>query len=242
MMTVKEVSRISGVSVRALQYYDEIGLLKPARVTDAGYRLYGDEQLTRLQTILLFRELQFPLKDIKVMLDSPSFDRAAALKDQIRLLELKKSHIEKIIALTYKMIEKGNDTMDFKAFDKKEMEEYAAEAKKRWGGTEEYKESEKRAGSRNADAEKQLADGMMKIFAAFGNVKSDSADSQEAQALVKELKDYITDNYYPCTDVILGSLGEMYANDERFKKNIDSAGGSGTAEFAAKAIKAFCEG
>ncbi len=88
MLTVNEVSKLTGVSVRSLHHYDAIGLLKPAKVTEAGYRLYSDDELARLQNILLFRELQFPLKQIRTILDSPDFDRREALAQQIRLLEL----------------------------------------------------------------------------------------------------------------------------------------------------------
>ena len=90
MWTVKQVSRITGVSVRTLHHYDAIGLLRPAKVTDAGYRLYDDAALRRLQNILLFRELQFPLREIKAILDSPNFDPAAALEQQIQLLEMQR--------------------------------------------------------------------------------------------------------------------------------------------------------
>ena len=99
MMTVHEVSELTGVSVRALHHYDQLGLLKPAEVTEAGYRLYDEDSLTRLQSILLFRELQFPLKDIGAILDSPSFDRNKALDQQIRLLELQKEHLDNLIDL-----------------------------------------------------------------------------------------------------------------------------------------------
>ncbi len=88
MWTVKQVSRITGVSVRTLHHYNAIGLLRPAKVTDAGYRLYDDAALRRLQNILLFRELQFPLREIKAILDSPNFDPAATLEQQIQLLEM----------------------------------------------------------------------------------------------------------------------------------------------------------
>ena len=97
MMTVNEVSRITGVSIRALQYYDSIGLLKPANYTDSGYRLYDDTSLEKLGQILLFRELEFPLKEIKKILASPSFDREKALKQQIKMLELKKEQIKWIL-------------------------------------------------------------------------------------------------------------------------------------------------
>lgn len=98
MNTVKEVSRLTGVSVRTLHYYDAISLLKPSRVTEAGYRLYDDTALRRLQTILLFRELQFPLKEIREILGSPGFDPMEALQQQIHLLELQRRHLDKLIS------------------------------------------------------------------------------------------------------------------------------------------------
>ena len=93
MRTVNEVSKLTGVSVRTLHHYDAIGLLKPTEVTEAGYRLYDDTALSRLQNILLFRELQFPLKEIKAILDSSNFDPLEALAQQIELLELQYKHI-----------------------------------------------------------------------------------------------------------------------------------------------------
>ena len=99
MMTVHEVSRLTGVSIRALHHYDRIGLLHPAEISGAGYRLYDDAVLERLQHILLFKELQFPLKEIKNILDSPCFDRNRALDQQITLLQMKKEHLENLIDL-----------------------------------------------------------------------------------------------------------------------------------------------
>ena len=98
MMTVNEVSKLTGVSIRTLHYYDEMGLLHPAVTTDSGYRMYDDTNLERLQDILLFRELEFPLKEIKRIIDSPDFDRKQALEQQIEMLTLKKEHLEQLIA------------------------------------------------------------------------------------------------------------------------------------------------
>ena len=98
MLTVHEVSQKTGVSIRALHHYDAMGLLRPTQVTEAGYRLYDDTALERLQQILLFRELQFPLKEIAEIIDSPDFDRKTALDQQIRLLELRKERLENLIA------------------------------------------------------------------------------------------------------------------------------------------------
>ncbi len=112
MQTVHGVSQLAGISVRALHHYDAIGLLKPATVTEAGYRLYDDAALAKLQTIFLFRELQFPLKEIKKMVDNPNFDRDKALAQQIRLLELQAKRLAELISLAREISATGVNTMD----------------------------------------------------------------------------------------------------------------------------------
>lgn len=231
MKTVKEISRLTGVSVRTLHYYDERDLLKPTKVTEAGYRLYDDTALERLHSILLFRELQFPLKEIKAILDSPNFDIKTALNEQIELLELQKKRLDKIISSAREILNKGVNTMSFSSFDKTELEQYAAEAKRKWGHTDAYKEYEQNH-SDSADKTNEF----MQIFTEIGKIKHLSPDCDEVQMLIKKLQNFITDNYYTCTNEILKDLGEMYVSDERFKNNIDKAGGAGTAEFTAKAI------
>lgn len=234
MKTVKEISRLTGISVRTLHYYDEINLLKPTQITDAGYRLYDDTALERLHSILLFKELQFPLKEIKAILDNPNFDQQTALKEQISFLELQKKRLDKIISSARNMLMKGAENMSFSAFDKTELEQYAEEAKQKWGHTDAYKEYEQKH-SDSSDKTEQL----MQIFAEIGKIKHLPPDCKEAQNLIQKLQNFITENYYFCTDEILKDLGQMYISDERFKNNIDKAGGSGTAEFTAKAIKLF---
>ncbi|WP_238881885.1 MerR family transcriptional regulator [Clostridium sp. YIM B02551] len=120
MRTVKEVSNLTGVSVRALHYYDEIGLLKPSEVTDSGYRLYDDEALETLHQILFFKELDVPLKEIKTIMSNPNFDKKQALNNQKRLLILKRDRLNDLIELINKRI-KGDKAMSFKEFD---MSEY----------------------------------------------------------------------------------------------------------------------
>lgn len=231
MKTVKEISRLTGVSVRTLHYYDEIDLLKPTQITASNYRLYDDTALERLHSILLFRELQFPLKDIKVILDSPDFDTKSALCEQIELLELQKKRLDKIISSAREILNKGVNNMSFSSFDKTELEQFTAEAKEKWGHTSAYKEYEQKP---VISADK--TDEFMQIFAEIGSVKHLSPDCKEAQSIIKKLQGFITENYYTCTPEILKGLGEMYVSDERFKNNIDKAGGIGTAEFTAKAI------
>lgn len=241
MKTVKEVSRVTGVSVRTLHHYDAIGLLKPTRVTEAGYRLYDDTALRRLQTILLFRELQFPLKEIKEILDSPGFDSKEALAQQIHLLELQRQHLDALISHARQIQKTGVITMDFSAFDTTEMDQFAAEAKARWGKTETYKEFEQKTAGQTPAQMKDTGDALMDIFAQFGAIRHTSPASGEAQALVAKLQGFITEHYYTCTKQILRSLGQMYIAGDSMTENIDRSGGEGTAEFAHQAIEIYCK-
>ena len=240
MMTVNDVSKLTGVTIRTLQYYDKIGLLKPAEYTESGYRLYDDTALERLQQILLFRELEFPLKEIKEIMESSDFDRNKALKQQIKLLTLKKEHLEKLIDFARGLNRKGAKIMDFSAFDTSKIDEYAQKAKEQWGSTPEYREYEKKAAGRSKEDQAAITREFMKIFEHFGSIKESDPASREAQELVKTLKDFITEHYYTCSDEVLLGLGKGYAAGGEFTENIDNAGGTGTAAFTSKAIQIFC--
>jgi DNA-binding transcriptional MerR regulator len=236
MMTVKEMSRLTGVSIRTLHYYDQIGLLHPSEVTEAGYRKYGESELARLQQILLFRELEFPLKDIRAILDSPDFDQKKAIEQQIRLLYLKKEHLDALILLAREIKSTGGKKMDFKAFDTAKIDEYTKKAKEEWGKTDAYREYEQKSKGRSVKESMEINEGLMNIFKEFGQMKDREPESAEVQELVKKLQDYITDHFYRCTDEILSGLGKMYAGDAEFSGNIDRAGGKGCAAFASAAI------
>ena len=235
MRTVNEISKITGVSVRTLHHYDAIGLLKPTKVTDAGYRLYDDTAISRLQSILLFRELQFPLKDIKAILDSPAFDADEALSQQIRLLELQYKHIGELISFAREIQKKGVKQMDFHIFDNDETEQYKEEVKAKWGQTQAYNEYTQK---RDRDYNK-ISDQLMSLFSEIGKLHALSPCDTKVQEKIRALQSFITKNYYNCTDEILKGLGQMYVCDERFKKNIDRDGGNGTAEFVSEAIKIY---
>lgn len=239
MMTVHEVSKISRVSIRALHHYDHIGLLPATEVTEAGYRLYDEAALERLQHILLFKALEFPLKDIKVILDSPDFDRSKALEQQIHLLELRKEHLQNLIDLARGIKAIGVKHMSFEAFDTRKIDEYAERAKASWGTTDAYKEYEQKSAGRTEETQQKLNVEMMNIFAEFGKVKDLSPESEEAVSLARKLQDHITEHYYTCTDKILLGLGAMYAGGGDITTNIDKVGGEGTAVFACEAIKAM---
>lgn len=242
MRTVHEVSKLTGVSIRALQYYDKIGLLPPAEYTASGYRLYDDTALEKLQQILLFRELEFPLKEIRRIIDSPDFDKGKALEQQIALLTLKKEHIENLIDLARGLKAMGvNHLMDFEPFDTSKLDEYAAQAKASWGTTPEYKEYEEKAKGRTAEANAMLGQQMMDIFAEFGAIRKEDPSGEAAQDLVKKLQGFITEHFYTCSDETLRGLGMMYAGGGDFTQNIDQRGGEGTAEFAYRAIDAYCK-
>ncbi|MBQ7360193.1 MAG: MerR family transcriptional regulator [Lachnospiraceae bacterium] len=241
MMTVNEVSKLTGVSVRTLHYYDQIGLLSPSDVTESGYRLYDEEALERLQLILLFRELEFPLKDIAAILNSSDFDRNRALEQQIELLTLKKEHIENLLLFARGIHGIGVKNMDFSAFDAKKLDEYAAQAKATWGQTEAYKEFEVKNRSKSKNQQHQEGVLMMKLFEEFGQMLDSTPESEEVQAQVKKLQDYITEHFYTCTKEILSGLGKMYAGGGSMTENIDKAGGVGTAAFVEKAIQIYCK-
>ena len=241
MKTVQEVSKLSKVSVRTLHYYDSIGLLTPSAVNEAGYRLYDDTALERLQYILLFRELSFPLKEIKRILDSADFDKNKALEQQIELLMLKKEHLENLIAFARGIKLMGVNNLDFSAFDTSKIDEYAMQAKVTYGKTESYKEYEKKIQGKTQEELSKTWQQMMQFFVEFGTMLEEKPETEKVQKQVKKLRDFINDNFYTCTNEIFLSLGKMYSGGGSFTENIDRAGGKGTGEFVAKAIELFCE-
>ncbi len=241
-LSISEIAILSGVSVRTLHYYDDIGLLKPKEVTEAGYRYYDKKSLETLQIILFYKELQFPLKEIKKIITCPQYNKIQALKEQKELLMLKKARLNNIIKLVDSII-KGDDNMSFEEFDVTAIEEakkkYVKEAEKRYGNTEEYKESRKREGKYN-DAEKDKINiEAAVIMKEFANLKDIDPNNEKVQKLVSKWQNHISKYYYKCTKEILSDLGQMYVNDIRFKENIDK-NGEGTAQFLSHAIEIYC--
>ena len=243
-MHIREFAKLTGVSVRTLHYYDEIGLLKPYFVDEQnGYRFYDERCLERMQEILFYRELDFPLKDIGEIMSSPDYDKQTALKEQRRLLTLKKERLERLITALDGAMKGENLSMNI--FDNSEYEaqckQYAKEAKEKWGSTKAYKESAEKTKDYSKEKWSNVSEGMDALMAEFAECKARGSDpeSDEAQALVKKWQNYITENFYTCTKDILAGLGQMYIADERFKDNIDKHG-KGTAEFMCQAIGAYC--
>lgn len=243
-MHIREFAKLAGVTVRTLHYYDGIGLLKPCAVDEQnGYRYYNEENLARMQEILFYRELDFSLSDISVIMLSPEYDRRAALREQKELLILKKQRLERLITALDGAMKGENLSMNI--FDNSEFEaqreKYAEEARKRWENTPAYAEYTKKSSDRTVEKNKEVDIAMDNIMTEFAKCmqSGNAPESTDSQALVKKWQDFITKNHYTCTKEILAGLGEMYVGDERFKANIDRHG-IGTAEFMSDAIKAYC--
>lgn len=242
-MRIKEFSVLTGVSVRTLHYYDKIGLLKPAFVDrQNGYRFYDEASLARMQEILFYRELDFPLDSIRTILSAPYYDKKQALAAQKKLLILKKERLERLIA-AIDSAGKGESIMT--AFDNRAFEDarsrYQAEAREKWGHTSAYGEHKQKTKSYTKDRWVGLNIEMMQIFKAFAACmqSGDAPGSARPQALVQQLQAFITENYYTCTPQILENLGEMYTGDRRFRETINQYA-IGTAEYVSKAIAAYC--
>ncbi len=239
-MQIKEFSEFVGVSVRTLHYYDEIGLLRPAEVDRiTGYRFYDEKSLLRMQEILFYRELDFPLKSIGKILSSSNYNKKEVLQEQKQMLIIKKERLERLIS-AIDSAEKGEVVM--KAFDNSEFERYKAEAQEKWGNTDAYKEYAEKTKDYRKNNWSNLAADMEIIFEEFviSMKNGDDPKSEEAQNLVKKLQNHITKNYYNCTNEILFGLGQMYVADERFKNNIDKHA-DGTAAYVKEAITYYCK-
>lgn len=241
-MKINEVAKLTGITVRTLHYYDKIGLQKPSEITEAGYRIYDDGALCRLQQILFFRELDFPLEEIKDIMENPTFNKTEALENQKILLMKKRSRIDKLISLVEHTI-KGEKLMNFEEFDMEEIEtakkKYAEEVKERWGNTNAYAENEKKSTHYSKEQWQEINAESGKIIKAFAENRNKAPESKEVQELVKEWQEHITARFYDCTNEILQGLGMMYTEDSRFKENMDRYG-VGTTELMSKAIEIYC--
>jgi MerR family transcriptional regulator, thiopeptide resistance regulator len=246
---VNDVARLAGVSVRALHHYDEIGLLAPSARSRAGYRLYDDDDLLRLQQISIGRALGLSLEDIRRSLDDPSFDRRRALVEQRALLRQRAEQtagmlraVERAIALIDQTRNEQEDaTM---ATDMSELFEgfdpasYDAEVKARWGKTDAYAESRRRTARYTREDWARFAAEQKDIFAGFAAALAagKAPDSPEALALAERHRLLIDRWFYPCSHAIHRGLADMYEADERFAQNIDAFGANLTP-FVSEAVR-----
>lgn len=238
--TVSRVSALANVSIRTLHHYDEIGLVRPSMRSEGGYRLYSLADLQRLQQVLFFRELDFPLDEIKQMLDEPGFDRKNALKQQAAQLEARLHRITVVLNAVKETISnlEGNQEMSaesmFKGFDQTQYEE---ETEQRWGNTDAYRISKTRTASYTPQQWEQLKSESDAIYVrlALAMNAGVKADSDAAVALAEEHRLSIDKWFYPCSHEMHRGLGDMYVADPRFTKNIDRYG-AGVSAFLREAI------
>lgn len=247
---IGEIAEMVGISVRTLHHYDQIGLLKPESVSPAGYRLYSDRDLEKLQQILFFKELDFSLQETEEILNKPDFDRTQALRTHKELLQEKKKRLEALIMSVENTIQsiEGGRKMDhkemFEAFDMSEIErhkeKYAEETRQKYGRSDAYRESMRKTSAYKKEDWAKITAKANEIYRkVIENMDRGPADPRVQEA-VAELRQHITDNYYNCTPEIFRGLGDLYVGDERFTANIDKHQ-PGLAAFLREAMHVYCD-
>lgn len=244
--TVKSVAEAAGISVRTLHHYDEIGLLKPATTTAAGYRQYTEADLERLQQILFFRELGFPLAEIREILDSPTFDRRQALLSHRDLLLEKQKRLDTLIRSvdrSIESIERGTPMESnelFEGFDEAQQAKYREEAAARWG-RENVDESYRRTSKYTKDDWARLQQEMQAIGTEMASgMDHGDPGAPEVQAAVARWHAFINEKFYDCTLEIFRGLGDLYVDDARFTATYEKMR-PGLAPFLRQAMHVYCD-
>ncbi|MFD9353841.1 MerR family transcriptional regulator [Streptomyces sp. NPDC060031] len=243
--SVGQVAGFAGVTVRTLHHYDEIGLLSPSGRSHAGHRRYDDADLDRLQQILFYRELGFPLEEVSVLLDDPDSDPREHLRRQHALLSGRIDRLQQMAKAVEHAMEARNVGINltpeekFEVFGEFDPDQYAAEAEQRWGGTDAYKESARRAASYTKEdwlrIQRQAEDVSRRLAAVLDS--GAAADCEQAMDLAEEHRGWISGNHYDCPYEMHTCLGEMYVADERFAAHYDAVR-PGLAVFLRDAIMA----
>jgi DNA-binding transcriptional MerR regulator len=226
MKTVGDVTELAGVTVRTLHHYDELGLLSPSGRSEAGYRLYDNDDLVRLREILIWRALGFSLSEIASLLDDPAHDRLAALERQRELIEREIDRLGTLAAAVDAAIDArraGSELEVDAMFDGFDPSEYEEEAHRRWGHTEAYRESARRT-ERYGEAEwgeiRREAEAIVREFVALLRA-GEPADGSAAQALAERHRQHISRWFYPCSPHMHRALAETYSADERFARTYE---------------------
>ncbi|GAA0955438.1 MerR family transcriptional regulator [Streptomyces rhizosphaericus] len=246
--SVGQVAGFAGVTVRTLHHYDEIGLLRPGARSAAGHRRYDDADLDRLQRILFYRELGFPLEEVAVLLDDPDIDPQAHLRRQYQLLSDRIERLRKMAAAVERAMEARKMGINltpeekFEVFGDFDPDQYQEEVERRWGNTEEYRESQRRAASYTKEDWKRIqeeGDDITNRFVALMGAGTPT-ESEVAMDLAEEHRQWICRSHYECGHELHTCLGRMYVSDHRFTENIDKAG-PGLAVYLRDAILANAE-
>jgi MerR family transcriptional regulator, thiopeptide resistance regulator len=242
MFTVKQLSKLAGVTPRTLHHYDAIGLLKPSRVGDNGYRYYGEESLLRLQQILFYRELDIPLEDIKKIMAESRFDVLDALEGHKDALKKRIERLNVLLSTVDNTINhlKGKRTMSqkglFEGFSEEEQEKYAEEAAQRWGAETIGASNKKWKSYSDAEKKKILAEGNA-LYTDLAAVMSKGATNKDVQAIIARWHKHMQYFWSPNDDQLLGLAG-LYNDDPRFKANYEKVH-PGLAEFMREAVKVY---
>lgn len=239
MFSVGKTAKLLGISIRTLHYYDEINLVKPSYIAPSGYRYYDDNAIELLRQVIFLRELEIPVREIKNIINNPDCDREFMLRSHRQLLFARKAHIETLISLINERIGEDNMKYDSSKSEAQLKSELAAEVRKRWGDTQAYQEYSQKTSEYTEKQANDIVAEADEIFKEFAAALDKSPEDRHVQALVARWQEYITDNYYRCTDEILLALADMYTADQRFKTHIDSFG-AGTAKLVSDAIKYYC--
>ncbi len=242
-MNIHEVVKLSGVSVRTLHHYDTLGLLRPGRNPDNGYREYTDGDMDLLQQILFFRECGFPLAKIAKLLKSPAYDRETAYELQKNTLLHEKQRIENMLFTLERTMQarKGEIVMTqkekFAGFDFKENP-YEEEARARWGDPAVNRSNAHLKGL-GPQGQQALGDRMNALFSKLSAVRGEAPESPAAQAAMEEMFRFFNESFgVTYTPEAFAALGQMYVDDERFTKNIDQFG-EGLSQFLAAAMAEY---
>ncbi|MER5732940.1 MerR family transcriptional regulator [Streptomyces sp. NPDC002138] len=243
--SVGQVAGFARVTVRTLHHYDEIGLLSPSSRSHAGHRRYDDGDLDRLQRILFYRELGFPLDEVAALLDDPGTDPQEHLRRQHALLSDRIGTLQRMAAAVERAMEARTMSINltpeekFEVFGDFDPDEHAAEAEARWGGTDAYRESVRRAATSTKEDWQRImgaAEDINRRLAALLEAGG-SAESAPAMDLAEEHRGWLEANCYPCSYEMHVGLGEMYVADERFTAYYDAVR-PGLAVFVRDAIMA----
>jgi len=251
MYKIKQFSNIVGVSVRMLRHYDKIGLLIPENINlFNGYRYYGEKNLTIMQQVLFFKELDFSLKEIKEIINDDAFKPLDALCMQRNLLNLKKQRLENMVGFIDKLLNtKSTGEIDMSKQLKKAMNndvfnkqriEYAKEAKNKWEKTSRYKQSQKRMAKYSQEDITTINAKQDKIYQELVKLMPLGINHKQVQKLIHEARMLINDYWYECSKTQFAVLGGMYVSDDRFKANLDKHG-DGLAEFLNEAIMTYTQ-
>ena len=242
MFTVKQLSKMAGVTPRTLHHYDDIGLLKPSRVGDNGYRYYGEEALLKLQQILFYRELDFPLDDIKKIMGRRDFDVLGALQSHKDALQKQAVRLNRLLATVDNTIQhlKGEKLMSqkglFEGFSEEEQEKLAQEAEQMYDPETVRESNRKWKAYSDAEKKKILAEGQA-VYTDLAAVMSTGAGSREVQAVIARWHKHLLYFWSPNDEQLLG-LADLYNDDPRFKANYEGVH-PGLAEFMRAAVKVY---